>query len=307
MSLVELEALEVRTPDAVLVEGVSFTLEAHRILAVVGESGSGKTVSALALCGLLPDGVTARWRALTIADTPIATSGDLAPLRGRAIAAMPQDASAALDPLMRIGSAIDEVLEHVAGLANDAERTTRRRSLLSEVGFSDPPAVERLFPHQLSGGMRQRAVLAATLAANPSVLVVDEPTTALDAALRTNVLELLRELAQRRGLALLFITHDLAAAEAIADDVIVLYAGRVAEAGALAKVFGAPRHPYTAGLLAARLDRGISKVMAGSIPALGERPVGCRFRPRCARASPACAEQPAFSSGVACHHPLEPS
>ena len=307
MGLVELESLEVRTSDAVLVEGLSFTLEAHRILAVVGESGSGKTVSALALCGLLPNGVTARWRALTIAGTPVTTSADLAALRGRAIAAMPQDASAALDPLMRIGSMIDDVLEHVAGLPNATERTTRRRSLLAEVGFSEPPAVERLFPHQLSGGMRQRAVLAATLAANPSVLLVDEPTTALDAALRTNVLALFRELAQRRGLALLFITHDLAAAEAIADDVIVLYAGRVAEAGAVAKVFGAPRHPYTAGLLAARLDRGSSRAMAGSIPAVGERPIGCRFQPRCARASPACAEQPAFSSGVACHHPLEPS
>lgn len=307
MGLVELEALEVRTADAVLVEGLSFTLEAHRILAVVGESGSGKTVSSLALCGLLPNGVTAQWRALTIAGTPVATSTDLAVLRGRTIAAMPQDASAALDPLMRIGSMIDDVLEHVAGLPSATERATRRRSLLAEVGFSEPPAVERLFPHQLSGGMRQRAVLAATLAANPSVLLIDEPTTALDAALRTNVLALFRELAQRRGLALLFITHDLAAAEAIADDVIVLYAGRVAEAGAVAKVFGAPRHPYTAGLLAARLDRGSSRAMAGSIPALGERPIGCRFQPRCARASPACAAQPAFASGVACHHALEPS
>lgn len=307
MGVVELEALEVRTSDAVLVDGLSLTLEAHRILAVVGESGSGKTISALALCGLLPGGVTARWRALTIAGTPVAASADLAALRGRALAAMPQDASAALDPLMRIGSMIDDVLEHVAGLPSANERASRRRSLLAEVGFSEPPSVERLFPHQLSGGMRQRAVLAATLAANPSVLVVDEPTTALDAPLRTNVLALFRELAQRRGLALLFITHDLAAAEAIADDVIVLYAGRVAEAGALTKVFSAPRHPYTAGLLGARLDRGNSRPMAGSIPALGERPVGCRFRPRCARASPACAEQPAFSSGVACHHPLGPS
>ncbi len=307
MGLVELEALEVRTSDAVLVEGLSFTLEAHRILAVVGESGSGKTVSALALCGLLPPGVAARWRALTIVGTPVATSADLAALRGRVIAAMPQDASAALDPLMRIGALIDEVLEHVAGLESATERTSRRRSLLSEVGFSEPAAVERLFPHQLSGGMRQRAVLAATLAANPSVLLVDEPTTALDAALRTNVLALFKELAQRRGLALLFITHDLAAAEAIADDVIVLYAGRVAEAGALTKVFGAPRHPYTAGLLGARLDRGDSRAMAGSIPALGARPVGCRFQPRCARASPACAQQPPLTAGIACHHPLEPS
>ncbi len=307
MGLVELEALEVRTADTVLVEGLSFTLEAHRILAVVGESGSGKTVSALALCGLLQGGLSARWRTLVIAGTAVATSEDLATLRGRVIASMPQDALGALDPVMRIGSQIDEVLEHVAGLTGAAERLTRRRSLLAEVGFFDPPAVERLFPHQLSGGMRQRAVLAATLAANPSVLLVDEPTTALDAALRKSVLALFRDLAKRRGLAMLFITHDLAAAEAIADDVIVLYAGRVAEAGGLAKVFRAPRHPYTSGLMAARLDRGSATPMAGAIPPLGQRPVGCRFRPRCARASPACAEQPALGDGVACHHPLEPS
>ena len=307
MGLVELEGLEVSTPSVVLVDGVALQLEPHRVVALVGESGSGKTVCALALCGLLPAGLTARWTRLDVGGTRVSDSSELAPLRGRSIAYMPQDASGALDPVMRVGTLIDEVLEHVAGLSNAVERAARRHAVLVEVGFSEPSQVERLFPHQLSGGMRQRALLAATLAANPTVLLVDEPTTALDASLRANVLVLLKELALRRGLALLFITHDLAAAEAIADEVIVLYAGRVAEHGALPKVFGAPQHPYTAGLMAARLDRGSAKPMAGAIPPVGDRPAGCRFRPRCARASPSCAEQPRLIAEVACHHPLEPS
>ena len=306
MSLVELEGLEVANQSLVLVDGVCVHLEAHRVTALVGESGSGKTVSALAMCGLLPAALTARWSRFVLGGTAVDTTSDVSPLRGRSIAYMPQDASGALDPVMRIGAQVEEVLEQVAGLSSASEREARRHSVLAEVGFSEPGQVERLFPHQLSGGMRQRALLAATLAANPRVLLVDEPTTALDAPLRANVLTLLRELVRRRGIGLLFITHDLAAAEAIADEVIVLYAGRVAERGDLARVFGAPRHPYTAGLVAARLDRGTAKVMAGSIPPVGERPDGCRFRPRCDRASAACTAQPPLIAGVACHHPLVP-
>lgn len=307
MSLVELEGLEVASPTVVLVDGVTLQLAPHRVLALVGESGSGKTVCALALCGLLPTGLEARWTRLVVGGAALVNTEAVAPLRGRSIAYMPQDASGALDPVMRIGALIDEVLEHVAGLSTAVERATRRHAVLAEVGFSEPSHVERLFPHQLSGGMRQRALLAATLAANPRVLIVDEPTTALDPSLRANVLALLRELALRRGLALVFITHDLSAAEAIADEVIVLYAGRVAERGELRKVFGAPQHPYTAGLMAARLDRGHSKPMAGAIPPVGDRPEGCRFRPRCERASALCTQQPLLTAGVACHHPLEPA
>jgi peptide/nickel transport system ATP-binding protein len=305
MGLLELEALEVRTRNAVIVDELSLTLSRHRVLALVGESGSGKTVSALALCGLLPSKVSARWRALSIAGNVVAKTSELSSLRGRSIAYMPQDASGALDPVMRVGALIDEVLEHVACLTSAVERANRRHSLLSEVGFSDPRAVERLFPHQLSGGMQQRAVLAATLAADPSVLMVDEPTTALDAHLRKNVLALFRDLVVRRGLALLLITHDLAAAETIADEVIVLYAGRVAEAGKRGQILSSPRHPYTAGLMAARLGLGTFKPMPGSLPPLGERPVGCRFRSRCGRSSAKCTEQPELIAGVACHHPLE--
>lgn len=304
MSLVELEELEVAAGSATLVEGLSLRLEPGRVAALVGESGSGKTVSALALVGLLPAGLRARWRRLVVDGAPVSDTPSLAPLRGRTLAYLPQDALGALDPVMRVGRLIDEVLETVARVSNARDREAAREALLAEVGFTDPRAVSRLFPHQLSGGMGQRVSLAATLAAKPRVLLVDEPTAALDASLRQSVLEGLRGLVEGRRLSLLFITHDLAAAEAIADEVLVLYAGRVAEAGALPDVFSSPQHPYTAGLLGARLDRGEAKVMAGAIPPLGERPEGCRFQPRCARASAACASQPGLLNGVACFHPL---
>ncbi|MBL8917444.1 MAG: ABC transporter ATP-binding protein [Myxococcaceae bacterium] len=303
MSLVELEGLEVAAPSATLVDQLSLRLDAGQVLALVGESGSGKSVTAAALGGVLPQGLTARWQRLTIGGQALANAAALAPLRGRTVALMPQDPSGALDPVMRVGGQIAEVLQRVAHLPA-RELRGRVSALLSEVGFSDPEVVARQYPHQLSGGMRQRALLAATLAAGPRVLIADEPTTALDASLRRGVLELLERLATRRGLALLLITHDLAAAESIADQVLVLYAGRVAELGALPDVFSRPRHPYTAGLLAARLDHDAPRVLPGAVPGIAQRPPGCRFAPRCDRATDVCAAQPGFSSGVACHHRL---
>lgn len=302
MSVLALEGLEVSLGGgSSLLDGVGFTLEAATITALVGESGSGKSVTALALCGLLPDALHASWRRFSFEGQDVR---DPAPLRGRGLALMPQDALASLDPVMRIGTQIDEVLAQVAQVGA-GNRPAPVESLLREVGFSEPAAVARSYPHQLSGGMRQRALLAATLAADPRVLIVDEPTTALDASLRQGVLALLRELTTRRQLAMLFITHDLAAAEAIADQVTVLYAGRIAEQGPAKTIFSSPRHPYTAGLLAARLDGSVpAKVLAGSLPSVGERPVGCRFQPRCDRRSAQCSEQPALTNGVACHHPL---
>ena len=302
MSVLALEGLEVSVGGgASLLDGVRLSLDAGSITALVGESGSGKSVTALALCGLLPNTLRATWSAFSFDGQDVQRP---APLRGRGIALMPQDALGSLDPVMRIGAQIDEVLAEVAGLAA-ADRPARVESLLREVGLSEPSVVARRYPHQVSGGMRQRALLAATLAADPRVLIVDEPTTALDASLRRGVLALLRDLTTRRQLALLFITHDLAAAETIADQVTVLYAGRIAEQRSASAVFSSPRHPYTAGLLAARLDGAQpAKVLAGSLPALSERPPGCRFEPRCERRSLECATQPALREGVVCHHPV---
>ncbi len=302
MALLELTALEIAHRGTSLVDGVSFALEPGTITALVGESGSGKTLTARALAGVLPKGLESKWERLTVDSQSVATARDLAPLRGRVIAAMPQDATSALDPVMRIGQQVDEVSAHVAKVAQP-ERGARRDKLLAEVGFAEPATIARQFPHQLSGGMRQRALLAVTLAAEPKVLLADEPTTALDAHLRGAVLELLRDLVSRRRLALLFITHDLAAAEQLADQLVVLYAGRLCERGPAKEHFREPRHPYTRALQQARLDRPTPVPLRGALPSVGDRAVGCRFAPRCDRASTACGRQPPLVDGVACHHP----
>jgi peptide/nickel transport system ATP-binding protein len=306
MPLLEVADLAVRWGAMDVVDGVRLTLDVGRVHALVGESGSGKTLTALALVELLPWGLVAHLGRFLLDAAPVP---DRANLRGRTIAVMPQDSSSALDPVMRVGAQLTEVLEHVGGLAA-GPAAARAAELLLEVGFPEPQAVLRAYAHQLSGGMRQRVSLALTLSAGPRVLIVDEPTTALDAAARGGVLALLKQLAATRGLAVLVITHDLSAARAIADDVSVLYAGHLVEQGLASAVLDAPRHPYTAGLLSSQLQgRVLPTPISGSLPALGERPSGCRFRTRCARASPACEVRPALREVgervVACHHPLQ--
>lgn len=300
-ALLELDSLAVRHGPTPLVDGLSLRLERGRVHALVGESGSGKTLSMLALLELLPAGLSATAARLSIEGAEVAWGTRAhAALRGRTLAMMLQDPASALDPVMRVGRQIDEVLETVAA------KPARRDELLRAVGFPEPLAVAARYPHQLSGGMRQRALLAACLAAGPKVLVADEPTTALDAALRGGVLALLRDLAVKQGLGVLVITHDLDAARAIADEVTVLYAGRVVEQGPARRGLTTPRHPYTAALLAARPSgAGLPVPIPGTIPPPGQWPVGCRFRPRCPRASAACEGQPPLAAGVACHHPLE--
>jgi oligopeptide/dipeptide ABC transporter ATP-binding protein len=306
--LLEVEALEVRAAHTPLVEGVSLTLRSGRVHALVGESGSGKTLSCLALLQVLPSGLSATAGRFVVQGAPVAFGSPAhRALRGRTVSMMVQDSSASLDPVMRVGRQLDEILKAVAGVGR-AELSIRREAVLRDVGFPEPALVVPRFPHELSGGMRQRVSLALSLAAAPKVLIADEPTTALDASLRGGVLALLRELARDRGLAVVMITHDLDAAEAIADDVTVLYAGRIAETGVAAACFAQPRHPYTAGLLAAR-PRGRTPPVPipGSLPPISERLEGCRFAPRCARATAQCDLQPPLDGGVACVHPLERS
>ncbi|MDX2013083.1 MAG: ABC transporter ATP-binding protein [Myxococcaceae bacterium] len=302
-ALLELDSLAVRHGATALVEGLSLELERGRVHALVGESGSGKTLSMLALLGLLPAELTSSVGKLSVEGRAVAWGTPAhAALRGRTLAMMLQDPASAMDPVMRIGRHLDEVLETVAATPG------RRDALLQAVGFPEPGAVAALYPHQLSGGMRQRALLATCLAAGPKVLVADEPTTALDAALRGSVLALFRELATKQELAVVLITHDLDAAQAVADEVTVLYAGRVAEQGPASQRFVKPRHPYTAALLAARPSGGGLPIpIRGTIPAAGQWPPGCRFSPRCPRATGTCETQPPLEAGVACHHPLEAS
>lgn len=242
--MLELVGLEISTPTATLVEGVSFVARSGRTLVVIGESGSGKTVSALALVGALPVGLSARWSSLLVDGIPVVERAQLDALRGRVIGLMPQNASSALDPIMRVGDQVEEIVTHVA---RHAGGRARARSLLAEVGLG--PEVDSLLPHQLSGGMQQRALLALTLAAEPKVLVLDEPTSALDVSLRRGALELFRRIVRERHVALIVITHDLETARALADDVVVLSAGRVVESGE-ANVLSSPRHPHTRALVA---------------------------------------------------------
>jgi peptide/nickel transport system ATP-binding protein len=272
------------------VDGVSFTLAPGEALAVVGESGCGKTLAARALLGLSPEGsrVTGSIR---IAGRELAGARESAwrRVRGREIGLVFQEPGAALDPVLTVGAQIREaILAHRRVGSRAADALARER--LEEVGFPDPARGMEEYPHRLSGGMKQRAYLAIALASDPAVLVADEPTTALDATVAAQVLDLLDRLRVERGLALLLISHDLGVVAHHSERLLVLYAGRVVEEARTVDFFLAPRHPYSRGLLAAvpRLSRaaggGARHFLAipGTVPDLASRSAGCcAFAPRC--------------------------
>jgi len=261
---------------------VDLILRAGRTTALVGESGCGKSITAAALGGLLPRGMNRdrgeiRW----------AGGGARGP--GKGLAYVFQDPGECLDPVFTIGNQIRESLpKEDRGRARE-----RMEDLLRTVGFDDPERVLASYPHQLSGGMQQRAMLAMALAGRPRVLVADEPTTALDVTVQAKILRLLADLQRKADLAVLLITHNLAVVAEIADEIHVMYAGRIVESGPV-EFLKNPRHPYVQGLLKAlpRLD-GAARLegIEGSVPPLGRRPPGCRFHPRCALARAVCAEQ----------------
>ncbi|HRX05856.1 MAG TPA: ABC transporter ATP-binding protein [Kiritimatiellia bacterium] len=261
---------------------VDLILRAGRTTALVGESGCGKSITAAALGGLLPRGMNRdrgeiRW----------AGGGARGP--GKGLAYVFQDPGECLDPVFTIGNQIRESLPK-----EDRGRARERMvDLLRTVGFDDPERVLASYPHQLSGGMQQRAMLAMALAGRPRVLVADEPTTALDVTVQAKILRLLADLQRKADLAVLLITHNLAVVAEIADEIHVMYAGRIVESGPV-EFLKNPRHPYVQGLLKAlpRLD-GAARLegIEGSVPPLGRRPPGCRFHPRCALARAVCAEQ----------------
>jgi oligopeptide/dipeptide ABC transporter ATP-binding protein len=279
------------------VDGVDLEVRRGECLGVVGESGSGKTVTFLAALGLLPpparvEAGTLSWQGIDL--RALSPAGWRA-LRGRDIALTMQDALTALNPALTIGTQIIEVLDAHSDLPSTAARRARAAELLRLVGIADPLRKLRAYPHELSGGMRQRAMIAVALACGPKLLIADEPTTALDVTVQAQVLELLDSLRAQLHLSLVLITHNLGVVAAHCDRVAVMYAGQVVETGPTAQVIAAPAHPYTAGLLAClprldRLDMPLAPI-PGRVPDLTHLPPGCRFAPRCAACTDGC-DQP---------------
>ncbi|MGH8974062.1 MAG: ABC transporter ATP-binding protein [Acidimicrobiia bacterium] len=285
--VVEDLAVEFPTPDGVVaaVNGVSFGLSAGETLAVVGESGSGKSVTAMAAMGLIeaPGRVTAGSVRFEGVDLLALPEDERRRVRGPGMAMVFQDALSALNPVFSVGFQIGEMLRVHEGLGR-REARARAIELLERVRI--PGAAGRVgdYPHQFSGGMRQRVMIAMALALDPRVLIADEPTTALDVTVQAQILELLAGLRAEGGMGLLLITHDLGVVAEVADRVAVMYAGRIVEAGPAADVLVAPRHPYTQGLLASMPGRRPGQRLepiAGAPPSLSRIPPGCPFHPRC--------------------------
>ncbi|MBI4957168.1 MAG: ABC transporter ATP-binding protein [Myxococcales bacterium] len=306
MPLFALEALTVdfRTDDGVLraVDGVSLAVEAGEIVCLVGESGSGKSTVALAAMGLLPQPagrVTsgAAWLDDDGARTDLVQAGEraLARLRGRRLAMIFQDPMTSLNPYLTVGAQLSEVLELHEGLAHAAARA-RSTELLRQVGIPAPESRLDEHPHRLSGGMRQRVMIAMALACRPKLLFADEPTTALDVTVQAQILELLCRERDAVGCGILLITHDLGVVARVADRVAVMYAGRIVEAGPAREVLRRPRHPYTLALLRAvprvdaEADAEALVAIPGAPPSPLALPTGCAFHPRCALAEARCRE-----------------
>jgi dipeptide transport system ATP-binding protein len=316
--LLEIEDLSVDFPTqgAVLraVDGVALEVHAGEVLGVVGESGSGKSVTMLALMGLIgfPGRVRAKRLRFAGHDLLAVSARERRRIVGRDVAMIFQDPTTSLNPCFTVGFQLAETLRLHLGLDRAA---ARRRSveLLEQVGIPAPASRLRAFPHQLSGGMAQRVMIAMAIACNPRLLIADEPTTALDVTIQAQILELLRGLQRERGMALVLITHSMGVVAEMAQRVAVMYAGQVVEQRDAAALFVAPEHPYTAALLAAMPERGDGTrrlaTIPGVVPGAYDRPAGCLFAPRCGFAVAArCGSVPALQGAggtlVRCHYPL---
>ncbi len=277
-----------------VVDDVSFDVRAGRILGLVGESGCGKTVSSLSILRLLPTpparivGGTVRFEGRNLLDVDF---DELRRIRGHDIAMVFQDPLASLDPAFTVGYQLVEAIRLHEKVSRKAARDRAAR-LLESVHIPDPASRLAAYPHQLSGGMRQRVMIAMALSCHPQLLIADEPTTALDVTVQAQIVELLHELREREGLAVLFVTHDLALISELSDEIAVMYAGQVVEQSPTAALFAGPKHPYTAALLASTPGVSASTdapaLIAGHVPQAGHFPEGCRFHPRCTFAVEAC-------------------
>ena len=279
------------------VDGVSFTLESGGSLGIVGESGSGKTVTSLSIMRLLePPGFIAGGRVLLQGRDMVGLSEqEIRGIRGRQVCLVFQDPMTSLNPVYRVGDQVAEAFLAHSGLGR-AEAMGRALALFKLLGIPAPEHRLREYPHQLSGGMRQRVMIAMALVNDPELLILDEPTTALDVTIQAQILDLIRGLRQRVNTAVLLITHDIGVVEEICEQVLVMYGGRVMEQGSVAQVTADPKHPYTRGLLASiptRAKRGVRlDAIGGAVPNPLRMPPGCPFQPRCAHAMTACTVDP---------------
>lgn len=289
-----------RTLSIRAVDGVSFNVNAGETLAIVGESGSGKSVTSLSIMGLLPKDVgrvSAGSIKLDGRDITHASDAEMRDIRGKEIGMIFQEPMTSLNPVHTIGQQIAEMVIRHQNLSRSAARA-RAIEMLELVGIPEPRTRVDNYPHEMSGGMRQRAMIAMALACEPRILIADEPTTALDVTIQAQMLELMYDLQQKLGMAIIFITHDLGVVAEVADRVVVMYGAQVVETASVEDIFRNPRMPYTAGLMNSipKLGSSINKkrlqAIPGTVPALTNLPKGCRFHPRCAFATEVCKAAP---------------
>lgn len=315
MALLNVRDLSINIHGIRPLDGISFAVDKGEILGIVGESGSGKSLTALSVMGLLPliggkierGSVVFDGQELTSLSEPAFRK-----LRGKRIAFITQNPMTSLDPVIRVGAQIDQMATLHLGLGpKDAQ--ARSIEIMEKLRIPEAATIYHHFPHQLSGGMKQRIVIAMALAADPDLIIADEPTTALDVTIQAQIVDLLAEMVRDRGVALILITHDMGVVAQICDRVVVLYAGRIAESNQVSAIFAAPRHPYTSALIRCipreHTAPGSLIGIPGAVPSVAHYPSGCRFHPRCDRRGEPCAAivpalvRPETGGELACHFP----
>jgi peptide/nickel transport system ATP-binding protein len=319
MALLEVRGLRtsffIRAGELNVIDGLDLDVDAGEVVGIAGETGAGKSVTAYSIIGLLkrPGRIVAGevfWDGRDLRKLPEKTLE--AEVRGTEISMIFQSPRSALNPVIRVGNQMTQVLRIRRGMSKPEAHAEAVR-LLRSVHIAEPERRLRAYPHELSGGMAQRIMIALALSAQPRLLIADEPTTGLDVTTQYQMVELLREVRERTGMAILLITHDLALAAEICDRVVVMYAGRLAEVGPVEHVFSSPRHPYTSALLQSRPHVGMTgdiPAIPGTVADLMRPPSGCRFHPRCPNAKEICAQrQPDLTNMVpgqraACHNPV---
>ncbi|MBC2732056.1 ABC transporter ATP-binding protein [Thiobacillus sp.] len=293
-ALLEVSNLTLRRGKAVVLDGVSLALHSGETLGLIGESGAGKSTLAMALIGLLRAPEVQLEGSMRFRGTELVTlrEADYRRLRGNKIGLIFQDATAALNPCFTVGEQIAEPLKRHLGLSK-WDRRERAAELMHSVGIPEPALRLDAYPHELSGGMQQRVMIAIALACNPELLLADEPTSALDVTIQAQIMELILDRVRALNSSAVFVLHDLALGAQVCDRIAVMYAGQIVEEGPSERVLAAPLHPYTQGLKSCVVELGSSTLVPirGQIPPLNAMPAGCRFAPRCPRAQAICGEQ----------------